>query len=894
LQYGARPVSKGVCPANRRLSGFDAILCSSDASCDLTCTHPCHPASISCRFSSRLESNGLMSDMQPDSEYTWLMDDGPAPGSPGLPPRWTSSQKDAVSTAYAASSRVWFTVSHGTLNECYFPTIDRPQMRDMELLFTDGETFLHEEKRDLDYDFHYVDPDAPIVRVAASALEGRYKVTKQFIADPHHPVVLMHVSITGDEALLARMKCYVLLAPHLEVGGAGNSARSISIAGSRALLAWKNQTCLALGTDCGFTRSSCGYVGSSDGFQDLSQNKKMNRQYGEALDGNIAVTGEIDLARTREFTVAIAFGEGQHAALSAMMQTLSTPFEEHAARFILQWHRAASPNGLAKASMDNGRLMRISHNIILTHEDKTFSGAFIASASIPWGASKGDSDLGGYHLVWTRDMVQSATALLACGRTETARRALVYLACTQRPDGGFAQNFWVDGQAYWTGIQLDEVAFPIMLAWRLWKADGLGLFDVFPFVERAAAFLVRYAPVTQQERWEENAGYSPSTLAAVIAGLVCAADIARASNAPEIGSFFESYADWIESHLDQWTTTEDGVLMPDVKRHYMRIRPPAPGEPFHNPDIQPGFIHIANRAPDEKSDFDAREVVDAGFLELVRYGIRRADDPLMADSLKVIDHCLKYETPYGPCWRRYNHDGYGQKKDGGPYTGWGQGRAWPLLGGERAHYELAAGHDVKDMIAAYERFSSIGGMLPEQVWDHPDMPAEGLYEGRSAGSAQPLVWAHAEYLKLLRSVTDGKVFDIIPVVAERYAVAPGQRSFRSTVEIFHVSRPLTELPAGFTLRIIDANAFEVVYSFDNWQTTDTKQSVAMGLAGFLVDLPTKDASAGEHLVFTLHWPGSKGQLPEAPSAERWLGHNVDITIKPQLPPTMPASVKPKS
>ncbi len=267
-----------------------------------------------------------------------------------------------------------------------------------------------------------------------------------------------------------------------------------------------------------------------------------------------------------------------------MMQTLATPYALHAKRFVEQWHRALSPVALAAASTDKGRLMRISQNIVLTHEDKTYSGAFIASASVPWGASKGDDDLGGYHLVWTRDMVQSASALLACGRTETARRALVYLACTQRPDGGFSQNFWIDGTAYWSGIQLDEVAFPIILAWRLWKLDGLGIFDVFPFVERAAAFLVRYAPVTQQERWEENAGYSPSTLAAVITGLICAADIARAYHADRARrASSETYADWIEAHLDEWTTTEDGVLLEGVKRHYMRIRPPAPGEPFHNP-----------------------------------------------------------------------------------------------------------------------------------------------------------------------------------------------------------------------------------------------------------------------------------------------------------------------
>ena len=414
--------------------------------------------------------------------YRWLDDDGPAFGSPGLEPRWTSSKKDAVATAYAASSRIWFTASHGTLNEIYYPTIDRPQTRDMELLFTDEETFFHEEKRDFEYDFHYIDANALAFRVIANDLGGRYTVTKEFITDPHHPVVLMNVKIEGDESVLSRLKCYALLAPHLDGGGAGNSARSLDLAGQRCVLAWKNNVSLAFGADCGFTRSSCGFVGTSDGYQDLSTHMRMTWNFGQALGGNIAVMGEIDVSKHREFTIAIALGDGHHSALAGMMQTLSTPYAEHRDRFIKQWHRALPPPGLAEVSTDDGNLMRVSHAVILTHEDKTYSGAFIASASIPWGASKSDDDLGGYHLVWTRDMVQSATAMLACGRIETARRALVYLACTQHPDGGFAQNFWIDGTPYWSGIQLDEVAFPIILAWRLWKVNGLGNFDIFSFV----------------------------------------------------------------------------------------------------------------------------------------------------------------------------------------------------------------------------------------------------------------------------------------------------------------------------------------------------------------------------------------------------------------------------
>jgi glucoamylase len=800
--------------------------------------------------------------------YRWLDDDGPAPGGPGLAPRWTSSQKDSVSTAYAASSRVWYTLSHGTLNEIYYPTIDRPQTRDMELLFTDENTFFHEEKRDLSYEFSYVDPESPNVQVKAVTSNG-YTVVKQFASDPHHPVVMMHVSITGDEAVLSRLKCYALLSPHLDGGGAGNSARSIDIAGMRAVVAWKNNVSLAFGSTCGFTRSSCGYVGSSDGFQDIANNMRMEWSYGQALNGNIAVMGEIDVARSREFTVVVAMGHGLHAALAGMMQTLSIPFEQHLKRAIVQWKRAPAPKFLTAAAMDGGRLAGISHRVILTHEDKTYSGAFIASASIPWGASKGDDDLGGYHLVWTRDMVHSATALMACGLTETPRGALVYLACTQRPDGSFAQNFWVDGKPYWSGIQLDEVAFPIILAWRLWKQDGLGKFDIFAFVANAAAFLCRYAPVTQQERWEENAGYSPSTLAAVIAGMLCAADVMRAHQATELAAFTEAYADWIEAHLDEWTTTSDGVLLPGVKRHYMRIRPPVVGEPFYNDSVAPGHIRLANREPGEQSEFDAREIIDQGFLELVRYGIRRADDPLIVASLQVVDSCLKYDMPHGVAWRRYNHDGYGQKKDGGPYNGSGQGRCWPLLGGERAHYELAAGHDVKPYLTAYESFASTGGMFPEQVWDHDDLPSEGMYRGKSAGSAQPLVWAHAEYLKLLRSVTDGKVFDKIPVVEERYLAEP--RTFESKIEIFQQTRRIARMKAGFTLRVLDPNRFRVVYTTDGWGTTNTLESHAVGRFGFMADIPTP-ASAGK-LTFTLFWTGSGTNDPG-----HWLGRNDDVEL----------------
>jgi glucoamylase len=806
--------------------------------------------------------------------YRWLAQQGEAFGAPGLEPRWTSSVKDAVGTAYSASSRVWFTCSHGILNEIYHPTIDSAQIRDMEFLITDGETFAHEEKRDLISDFEYIHAEALGVRYVNRDPDCRYTLTKEIICDPHHSVILQRVRLEGNKDLIPRLKIFALLAPHLDGGGKGNTARAVDIAGHKMLLAWKNQWSLAMGASCGFARVSCGFVGASDGWRDLIEDYRMNWEFGSATGGNVAILGELNLGAAREdgarvFTLAIGIGEGHHTALQSTVSSLAMPFQQQRERFIEQWQRVANPEWLAVKARDGGQLMRASHNVLLAHEDKTYSGAFVASASIPWGQVHGDDDLGGYHLVWTRDMVQTATAMLACGRAETARRALVYLACTQRPNGGFAQNFWVDGRPYWSGLQLDEVAFPIILAWRLWKADGLGEMDIFPFVERAAGFLVRHAPITQQERWEENAGYSPSTLAAVISGLVCAADIVRSRGAEEQAAFLLEFADWIEHHLEDWTVTNDGVLHPEIRRHYMRIRPPEQGEAYSCESCGKEIVRLSNRPPGTRYEFEAREIIDAGFLELVRYGVRRADDPLIVDSLKVVDAVLKRDLPQGPGWNRYNWDGYGQRADGGPYQGFGKGRVWPLLTGERAHYELAAGRDIAPFIETYERFATCGQMLPEQVWDEPNRPASRLVTGKAVGSAVPLVWAHAEYLKVLRSAADGKVFDRIDPVFARYSQPEGTKSLRHSLEIYSLRRPIQKIAPGDTLRILDENSFEVVWTSDNWQTTNVKRSRSLGSAGFSADITPPAGSESGQILWTFHWP----------EPDRWLGYNVEVTIE---------------
>jgi len=371
--------------------------------------------------------------------------------------------------------------------------------------------------------------------------------------------------------------------------------------------------------------------------------------------------------------------------------------------------------------------------------------------------------------------------------------------------------------------------------------------------------------VTQQERWEENSGYSPSTLAAVISSLICAAEIARAHSSLDLACLLEEHADWIETHLEDWTVTNDGVLLPGVKRHYMRIRPPECGEPYAHEGRGDEIVRLKNQPPGARVEFEAREIIDAGFLELVRYGVRRADDPLIIDSLKVVDHVLKIDTPVGPCWRRYNHDGYGQRLDGGSFDGWGHGGAWPLLIGERAHYELAAGHDVKQYAAAMERFTSIGGMLPEQIWTEPDLPEAGLKLGGPSGSAMPLAWAHSEYTKLLQSITRGKVVDRIDAVEARY----GQGKHKGTVEIFRLDRKIERMPSGKKLRIFIDEDFVLVWSDDAWKTVYSTESQKIERVGHIVDIATTPAQAGQTISFTFQWP-SRG---------RWEGQNFDVELE---------------
>jgi len=800
-----------------------------------------------------------------------IIEDSPrAFGAPGIPPRWTHSAKEVVGTAYATPSRLWFTVSGGVMNEVYYPTIDKPQIRDMQYLVTDGETFFHDIHRHMDAHTEYIGDCGLGVRIINSDREGRYRLVIEIICDPHQPCALVNTRLEGSEPeFLRKLRLFVLLAPHLDVGGWGNTCNFASIAGHQFLSAHKDNTWLALGATVPFVQRSCGYVGSSDGWTELSDHFNLQNHFASASAGNVAITAEIDLTGGYEFTLGLAFGHNLHRAVTTLFQSLGQPFSQHKTRFFEQWARACKDFlPLGKQSSDKGHLYHKSRELILAHEDKSFPGAIIASLSIPWGEIKGDEDLGGYHLVWTRDMVNSATGLMACGDFTTALRALIYLACSQRADGGFPQNFWIDGTPYWSGIQLDEVAFPIMLAWRLHKAGGLNDFDPYPMVRAAAQYLIRNGPVTPQERWEENSGYSPSTLASNIAALICAACFAREHSDPATASYLEDYADFLETHVEAWTVTNQGFLIPDIHRHYIRINPldVNDAEPDEDPDHT--YVLVHNRGPGQRALFPAAEIVDPGFLELVRYGIRQPGDPLIEDSLRVVDKVLKVDFKVGPAWRRYTHDGYGQRDDGSAFEVWGVGRPWPLLTGERAHYELAAGRDVTPLIRAIEGFATTTRLLPEQVWDMTDIPRALMFTGKPTGSAMPLMWAHGEYIKLLRSRNDGRVFDLIPEVAERFQ--PGRK--RPQIEIWKFNRRVRSVPAGTKLRVQSHLPFMLHWTSDEWlHLNDTRSSpTAVGLEYVDIDIAT---SSHMPIRFTFFWP----------EQNHWEGRDYKVDVRPPKP-----------
>jgi glucoamylase len=753
-----------------------------------------------------------------------LEPEGYAPGQPGIAPTWTSSAKDIVGCALGPS-RVWFTLGFGIVNEVYYPRIDIPQIRDLGFIVADGRGFWVEVKRLDQYTLRLLAAGTPAVEIVHS--HQRFVLTLRVTVDPDRDVLVIEVALTGD----AELKPYVLLAPRLGTSGSDNCARIRHMGARRVLTAEQGPFGLALAAvdeaqADAFGSASAGYVGSSDGYQDFQHNGALTWHFASAGPGNVALIGALT---TRQAVLALGFGSSAQAAATLAISSLMQPFDHLLGRQIeewREWHMRSLERALLqpdKSSPLGGQFI-LSSMVLRAHRDKTYPGAMTASLSVPWGNSR--DDRGGYHLVWPRDLVQCAMALLAFGAEQEVRNTLRYLIATQKEDGSWYQNQWLDGTPYWQGLQLDEVAFPVLLAARMAELDALHGIAVRDMIERALRFLAATGPSSPQDRWEENAGVNTFTLSVCIAALVAGAPFLPQPDQ----AFALTLADSWNLHVESWTAVLGTSLSRrlGVDGYYIRLAPP---EVLDRPQSLQSVLTLKNRFRNAAVPVD--EEISTDFLQLVRFGLRKADDPLVRDSIVVADALLKVETPNGPAWHRYNGDGYGEHRDGRPFDGHGRGRGWPLLTGERGHYELVAGNDPTPHLTAMAAMTGPGGMIPEQVWDSPALPERRLFPGKPTGSAMPLAWAHAEFVKLMVSRHLGYPFDRPEAVWRRYG---GSRPAPKRV-VWCLQAPIGRIARGMALVIAVPRAARVHWGVDGWQNIadgDTR-NIGLGLQGIELD-----------------------------------------------------------
>lgn len=778
----------------------------------------------------------------------------------GIPPRWTSSAKSGVGTALSPSCRVWFTISHGILNEIYYPRVDSACTRDMGLIVTGPDGYFSEEKRHTDSLVETMEDGVPAYCLKNTERDGRYRIEKRVLVDPARETVLQEITFSILDGAPGNHRLNVLLAPHLVNAGMGNTGWAGTYKGTPMLFATgTGGVSLALACSAGWNALSAGYVGVSDGWRQLREQGRLDPAQSRAEDGNVALAGEIALTDgSGKIVLALGFGPSPEEAGYNARASLLAGFDRAEREYVAgwrAWQRTLLPLDEPKAPPPELNRYRISTAVLAAHRPLSFKGPAVASLSIPWGFEKGDEDLGGYHLVWPRDLVETAGGFLAAGAAGDALRILAYLRAIQEADGHWPQNAWLDGTPYWNGIQMDECAFPILLADALRREGtlkGALLASYFGMVENAARYVVRNGPVTGEDRWEEDGGFSPFTLAVEIAALLAAADILDIAGDREKAAYLRETADAWNDQIERWTFVSGDAVCGalTVDGYYVRIAPP---EVADGASPAEGFVPIKNRPPDDALRPTA-EVVSPDALALVRFGLRAADDPRIVGTVKVVDAFLKCELPQGPLWYRYTGDGYGEHADGAPFDGIGIGRPWPLLAGERAHYEIAAGRPeaANVLLSTLEKSAGSGGLIPEQVWDQPDIADRELFLGRPSGSAMPLVWAHAEHIKLLRSLRDGTVFDMPPQGVERYI----RNKTSSSGVPWRFNNKVRSLPVGKRLRIELFAPAVVHWTVDGWTTAQDLATTENGFGLHVADLPIEDQPAGAEALFTFYWPQS--------------------------------------
>jgi len=784
------------------------------------------------------------------------------PGVPGSPARWNFAGKDGVGTATSetgpAGGRVWFTIRDGAFTEIFYPRVDLPAVRGLHLIVTDAHGLYVDERSDTHHQTRWLEEGVPAFEIENTSFDRAFRIEKTVLTHPRHDAVMQATRFIPEIGGLGDYRLFVYLDPHLGDRIVDNAMWIGTNKGSTMFFANDSGYTLALACSTPWRDASVGFVGRSDGISDLQRHGSLIHHHQTAKRGNVAAIAEIDLqSSSGGFVLALGFGRSETEAAHHSRACLLEDFASIRDAYLSDWRAALSlPSQLQSLDLGGRDLTRVSMSVLRSHEDKSIDGAIVASLSIPWGEARSDEGTGsvGYHIVWPRDAVESAGALLALGSPGEALRILRYLHATQQDDGHWSQNFWVDGTTAWDSNQMGETALPILLLDLIHRDEGLepAILDEFwPMVRSAATFIVTHGPSTLEDRWEDVPGFTPYTISVLISALLVASSHAERQGDARAAVFLRETADnWCDS-IEYWTYVEDTPLARriGVSGYYILA---APVDEHGLPMKRQGSVDLWYQ-PQSQSLEAAESVVSPDALAYVRFGLRAADDPRIVNTVKVIDATLRVNTPFGPSWHRSTNDGYGEKADGAPFDNkQGIGRLWPLLTGERGHYELAVGHrdEALRLLHAVENFANPTGMIPEQVWDTDDIPSRNLYFGRPSGSSMPLAWAHAEYVKLRRSLADGRIYDQHPQVYERYVV---QRT-GSPFVLWRVNHQRTHLPEGKDIRVELRGSATIFWQSDHEGTEHKTETHDTGLGVHIADLRT-------------------AHLPPAST--------VDVTIKPK-------------
>ena len=744
-------------------------------------------------------------------------------GAPGIAPTWCSSDKDFVTTALGAS-RLWVTVGHGIINEIYWPSTGEPQIRDFGFYLL-GRSGWIDLKRVQRYRLATPGPYLPVLTITHVGVD--YELELEILPDPRRDVLLVRFRLEGPYRLA------VILAPHLGSTGRDNCAWIEEGVG----YAQRGDAAVCLTADQPLINLSCGYVGSSDGWQDLHRHGLLSYRFNRAGPGTVAVTGEIQGASG---VLALGFSESARGAHTLARTAHAIGFASLRAEFLNAWRTWGEQLQLPNPTAELGNAGLLCAAVLKVHEDRSYPGAVVASLSVPWGNST--ETLGGYHLVWPRDATLTAFAFLAANQLNDARHILAHLIATQAPDGRWPQNYYPSGKPYWTGLQLDETAFPVLLAAKLRELRDEDLPGIAQMVRGAVGFIVRTGPASEQDRWEENPGVSPFTLAVAISALIAAAPWLT----EEERAYADELADDWNERLEGWCYVRDTDLARELRvcGYYVRI---ADLEKSGELSSQ---VMLRNRRGEV---IRAAALVSLDFSYLVRLGLRAPTDRRVLDTLAAVDTLLRVDTPSGAVYHRYNEDGYGEHTDGSAFDGYGAGRAWPLLVGERGHLAMQAGEDPLPYLQTIWNCASAGGLLPEQVWDTEPIESLELRPGRPSGSAMPLLWAHAEFLKLLIARDSGRPIELLQAVESRYGGThqPLPEAWHWRDEV-----PVLRLEAGRGLLIEDRQPFTLHMGFDGWRDTSEREAVPQVFGLWSVHLGAAELATYSELNFTRHRGGA--------------------------------------